>query len=156
MQQMQRDLVDEFLVASRALVGVAARSLADLDITLAQYRTVVVVAQRPGLGVGGLADALEVHPTTATRMCDRLVAKRLLRRRSSLDDRRATELHLTASGQQLLDRVAGRRRRAIAEIVARMDPATAAGAVQVLAAFSEAAGESGPAGDPLGWSGGAA
>lgn len=151
--QENQDLVDQLLVASRALVGVAARSLADLDITLPQHRAVVVVAQRPGLGVGDLADALEVHPTTATRMCDRLVAKRLLRRRTSLGDRRATELHLTAPGQQLLDRVADRRRRAIAEIVARMDPDAAAGAVRVLAAFSEAAGESGPAGDPLGWSG---
>lgn len=153
MQPEERDLVDELLVASRALVGAAARSLADLDITLPQYRAVVIVAQRPGLGVSDLAAALEVHPTTATRMCDRLVAKGRLRRRASPDDRRATELHLTPSGQELLDRVADRRRRAITAIVARMDPDAAADAVRALAAFSEAAGESGPAGDPLGWSG---
>lgn len=154
MQQKAADLTDELLVASRALVGAAARSLADLDITLPQYRAVVVVAQRPGLGVGDLAEALEVHPTTATRMCDRLVAKRLLRRRSSAGDRRATELHLTAAGWRLLERVADRRRRAIAEIVARMEPGDSAGAVRALRAFSEAAGESGSTGDPLGWSGG--
>ena len=42
------DLVDAVLGASRALVAVAARSLADLaeDVTLAQYRALVELAAR--------------------------------------------------------------------------------------------------------------
>lgn len=154
MLQERAQLVDELLVASRALVGVAARSLADIDVTLPQYRALVVVSLRPGLGVSDLAEALEVHPTTATRMCDRLVAKRLLRRVGSRQDRRTIELHPTAAGSRLLARVAERRRRALAEIVVRMEPGAAARARGALAAFAEAAGEAGPAGDPLGWSGG--
>ena len=43
-----RDFVDAFVAASRALVAVAARSLADLsdDITLPQYRALVVLRTR--------------------------------------------------------------------------------------------------------------
>ena len=43
-----KDLIEAFLAASRALVAVAARSLAELDedITLTQYRTLVVLNSR--------------------------------------------------------------------------------------------------------------
>ena len=34
-----------------------------------------------------------VHPSTATRGCDRLVEKHLLTRRHATDDRRLVELH---------------------------------------------------------------
>jgi DNA-binding Lrp family transcriptional regulator len=75
------DLVtDAVLTASRALVGVAARSLAvvDPEVTLPQYRALVVLASRGPRLVGELAEALVIHPSTATRLCDRLVAKKLV------------------------------------------------------------------------------
>lgn len=147
------ELVDALLLASRALVGVAARSLADIDVTLPQYRALVVVGTRPAGTVGDLAAALDIHPTTATRMCDRLVAKRLLRRAPASDDRRAVELHLTAAGRRLLQRVVDRRRRDLAAIVDRLGPEVTAANVAALSAFSEAAGEVPRDLDPLGWSG---
>lgn len=146
------DVVDALLVASRALVAVAARSLADIDVTLPQYRALVVVGTRPAVMVGDLASALDIHPTTATRLCDRLVAKRLLRRVHAADDRRAVELHLTASGQRLLRRVGDRRRRDLAVIVERMGSDVAEASVRALTAFAEAAGEEWQGLDPLGWS----
>lgn len=139
-------------MASRALVGVAARSLAGIDVTLPQYRALVVVGSRPGVAVGGLAEALDVHPTTATRLCDRLVAKGLLRREQSADDRRAVELRLTSSGRRLLQRVITHRRRDVAAIVDRIGAPVTAQAVQALEAFAEAAGEGPLDLDPLGWS----
>ncbi|QYG92486.1 MarR family transcriptional regulator [Iamia sp. SCSIO 61187] len=148
----QGDVVDALLVASRALVGVAARSLADIDVTLPQYRALVVVGTRPAVTVGDLASALDIHPTTATRMCDRLVAKRLLRRVHAAGDRRAVELHVTAAGRRLLQRVVERRRRDLAVIVDRLGPDVAESSVRSLTAFAEAAGEESRALDPLGWS----
>ena len=53
---------------SRALVGVAARSVADLgEVTLPQFRALVVISSRPVTHVSHLASALDVHSTTATR-----------------------------------------------------------------------------------------
>lgn len=136
----------------RGLVGIAARSIADLgDVTLPQYRALVVISSRPTTHVSDLAGVLDVHSTTATRMCDRLVEKRLIRRRGSPDDRRTTEVHLTATGRRLVGRVTDRRRRDLTGIAERMDGAASADAVAVLLAFAEAAGE--PAGpiDVFGW-----
>ncbi|MGH3283480.1 MAG: MarR family winged helix-turn-helix transcriptional regulator [Streptosporangiaceae bacterium] len=71
------ELVDTVLAASRALVAVAARSLAAAgdEVTLPQYRALVVLAARGPQGTAELAAALAVNPSTATRMCDRLVRK---------------------------------------------------------------------------------
>jgi DNA-binding MarR family transcriptional regulator len=143
---------DALLAASRALVGVAARSVADLgDVTLPQFRALVLISARPGTKVSELADALDVHSTTASRLCDRLVDKRLVRRSHGTDDRRSIELHLTAPGRRLVDRVTERRRRDLTAIASRMPAATSAGAVSALLAFAEAAGdEVGPV-DVFGW-----
>ena len=72
---------EALLVASRALVGVAARSFADVDdITPSQVRVLLVLAQPGAVTVGDLAQALDVHPSTATRLCERLEQKRLVHR----------------------------------------------------------------------------
>jgi DNA-binding MarR family transcriptional regulator len=145
------DLVDALLAASRALVAVAARSLADAgDITLPQYRALIVLATRPGITVGDLAAALDVHPSTATRLCDRLVAKKLVRRAQSPEDRRSIRLELAAAGTRVVEQVTGRRRRDLAAIAARMPAEAATAAVAALTAFAEAAGPVTGA-DPFGW-----
>lgn len=144
------ELVEVLLTASRALVGVAARSLADVDVTLPQFRALVVLATRPGTTVSDLAHVLDVHPSTATRLCDRLVAKRLVRRRSGTIDRRSTELYLAAAGNRLVERVSSRRRRDLAAIASRLSPEQQRQAVEALRAFGGAAGEVGGA-DLFGW-----
>lgn len=136
------DVVRSFLVASRALVGVAARSLAEVgDVTLVQFRALVVLSARPGTTVSALAAALDVHPTTATRLTDRLVRKRLVRRTELAEDRRVTQLHLTAAGQRLVRRVTQRRVRDLTQIVQRMPAEDWTTVTQALAAFAAATGE---------------
>ena len=76
-------MTEAVLTASRALVAVAARSLATAaatEVTLPQYRALVVLAAQGPLRVGDLAEALGIHPSTTTRLCDRLVERKLVRR----------------------------------------------------------------------------
>ena len=77
MQSSAEEVVDAVLRASRVLVAVAVRSLAavDHDVTLPQYRALVVLASRGPQRPSALAEALAVHPSTITRLCDRLVAQ---------------------------------------------------------------------------------
>lgn len=146
------DAVDALLLASRALVGVAARSLADVDaVTLAQFRALVLVAARQRTTVSDLADSLGIHPTSATRLCDRLVRKRLIRRVEGTEDRRQTELHLAAAGKRLVERVTERRRQAINEIAGRMSKDDLAAAVRGLQAFAAAAEQPLGEADLFGW-----
>jgi DNA-binding MarR family transcriptional regulator len=140
----ETDAVTEaLLIASRALIGVATRSIAESadDVTLPQYRALFVLATRGPQTVGSLADSLSVHPSTATRLCDRLVAKRLVLRKPTPESRREVSVSLAARGRRLVDEVTARRRDDIAAIVRRMPVESRAAAVEALRAFAAAAGE---------------
>jgi len=146
-------VTDAVLRASRALVGVAARSLAvvDAEVTLPQYRALVVLASRGPRLVGELAEALGIHPSTATRLCDRLVTKKLVTRAAGQDNRRETTISLSGRGRRLVDRVTVLRRREIEAIVERVPPELWGATVAALTTFSEAAGEPPQQAWALGW-----
>ena len=148
-----RDLVDAFIAASRALVAVAARSLSDLgeDITLPQFRALVVLATRGPQRAADLAASLEVTPSTASRMIERLVRKRLIRRSRPQDDRRSIRIHLTDSGREVVAEVTDRRRAEI-EVILDQIPARGRKAVtSALRSFAAAAGEAPEQDWALGW-----
>ncbi|MCG7860319.1 MarR family transcriptional regulator, partial [Flavihumibacter sediminis] len=81
------DGVDEvtsaMLTASRLLVAISARSLAAVEdaVTPAQFRLLVVLASQGPAKLVTLAGLLEVNPSTALRMVDRLAAAGLVDRR---------------------------------------------------------------------------
>jgi len=112
-------VVDAVLSASRVLVAIAARSLGALaeEVTLTQYRTLVVLASRGPQTVAALAEAVDVTPPTATRTCDRLLRKGLIRRRHDTDDRRLVRLSLAPKGRELVKAVTERRRVAIVDLL---------------------------------------
>jgi DNA-binding MarR family transcriptional regulator len=136
-------LADAILTASRVLVAVAARSLADHEsaVSLPQYRALVVLASRGSQRPVDLAQALRVDPSTATRMCDRLLRKHLITRRRDVVDRRVVLLDLSASGRRLVERVTRSRRDEIERILEAVDPADRAALVRAFTTFGQAAGE---------------
>jgi DNA-binding MarR family transcriptional regulator len=146
-------LVDGILSASRALVAVAARSLAAVadDVTLAQYRVLVELAARGPLRGADLAAALHVDRSTATRMCDRLLRKRLVARRRTTEDRREVRISLTSPGRALVDEVSRRRRDEIGQILERLPAAHREWVTDALRAFADAAGEVPEQDWSLGW-----
>ncbi|MER5386148.1 MarR family transcriptional regulator [Streptomyces sp. NPDC002688] len=147
------------LSASRLLVAVSARSLAAVEerVTLPQFRMLVVLSTRGVTKLVVLADLLQVAPSTAMRMVDRLIAAGLADRRTNPDNRRETLLQLTEEGRRTVDDVTARRQAEIAAIVERLAPRQRAALVEALAAFNEAGGETAaPEEDPqeahpLGW-----
>jgi DNA-binding MarR family transcriptional regulator len=149
----QRDLVDAFIGASRALVAVAARSLAGLgdDITLAQFRALVVLATRGPQRVADLATALAVTPSTASRMVARLVRKGLLQRSRARGDRRSLRLNLAAEGQRVVAAVTDRRREEISRILEQIPAADRTSLTAALRTFADAAGEAADPDWALGW-----
>jgi DNA-binding MarR family transcriptional regulator len=151
------DVVDAVLAASRVLLAVAARSVAGAgsDVTLPQYRALVVLASRGPQSLVELAAVLDVNPSTGTRMCDRLVRKSLIRRYRVAADRRTVRVSLTAAGAQLVRDVTSRRRAEIRQILKRLPKAQRSTVVNALHAFAEAAGEVPDRHWPDGWSGSA-
>jgi len=137
------EVVDALLEASRAMVALAVRSLAglDADVTLPQFRTLVVLAAHGPQRAVDVAAELGVNPSTGTRMCDRLVRKGLVRRARISGDRRVVRLTLTPAGRDLVNEVTRRRREELARIVAAIPPGGHATLVLTLRAFTVAAGE---------------
>ena len=137
------EVVDALLALSRVFVGMAARSMAEVaeDVTLSQYRALVVLVSRGPQRVGDLAAALSVQSSTATRMCDRLVRKGLAVRQERPDDRRAAWLALTPAGRDLVGTAMRHRQAAIAELVRDVSLTRPRAFAAVLHALVEAAGE---------------
>ena len=149
----QDEVVESVLSASRALVAVAARSLgaAEEQVTLAQYRSLVLLASRGPQRAVDLAEALAVNQSTVTRMCDRLDRKGLISRVRPADNRRTVITTITPAGLQLVDAVTRRRKREIKAILRKMSPDVRAALVPTFRAFADAAGEAPDQAWSLGW-----
>jgi DNA-binding MarR family transcriptional regulator len=143
MQPSSIEAVQALLLASRAFVGLTARSLAavDGDVTLPQFRAMVVIAVRGPQRSTDIADELQVNPSTATRMCDRLVRKGFVRRARPADDRRVVHLRLTASGRAVVEQVVTSRKAELERLVAETAHLWGPEVIAALTAFAEAAGE---------------
>lgn len=135
--------VDAVLTASRTLIAVATQSLgvAAEETTIAQYRALVVLCSRGPQRIVDLAAALAVTPSTAGRMCDRLLRKGLIRRHRARADRREVQVSITAAGRAVVDQATARRRELIAGILARLPAGHQSAVAAALTAFAEAAGE---------------
>lgn len=141
--QAESDLVEAFLGASRALVGLALRSLAacDEDVSLHQFRIMVILQSRGPQRITDLAGLLQVNGSTATRHADRLTAKGLLRRRGTPGDARAVTVTLTRRGDHAVSRVLDARRAEIKAVLATMPTPDSDVLQRALRAFATALGE---------------
>lgn len=112
-------MVDTVLRCSRALVQLADASVRQVTehITLAQYRTLVALAGRSRWRLGDLSSAMGVTPSTATRMCDRLVHKQLVSRERDDVDRREVVLTLTERGRGLVDAITDRSQMLVEDLL---------------------------------------
>src|SRR5919199_2258551 len=119
-----KDDVDATLTASRALLGVVARSLADVldQITLPQFRVLVVLCAEGPLRSGVLAERLGIHQSTFTRTADRLVAQGWIRREPNAESRREVLVALTDTGRELVVEVMRARRTEIERILTGTSP----------------------------------
>ncbi len=93
-----QDLVCEL---GRLLESMDATCLSELDVTVSQGYTIMILPRDGEVGMGALGEALGVAPSTATRMVDQLVRKQLVRRQATPEDRRAVCVALTPKGQAL-------------------------------------------------------
>lgn len=131
--------VDALLAASRALVAVSARSIAgNAEVTLPQFRMLVVLSDSP-TNLTGLAGSLDVAPSTAMRMVDRLLDAELVEREVRPENRRETRISLTRAGRRVVDDVTARRRRDLDAIVETIPEAELDRLVHAMALFASAA-----------------
>ncbi|BCI82992.1 MarR family winged helix-turn-helix transcriptional regulator [Mycobacterium sp. SMC-18] len=136
-------ITDALITASRLLVSISARSIAEVDdtITIPQFRVLVILSSRGTTNLATLAGLLDVQPSTIGRMAERLVAAGLIDRRPHPNSRRELVVELTARGRKVVRTVTARRRAEIVRVVEAMPARQREGMVSALTAFTEAGGE---------------
>ena len=135
--------IDAVLRASRALVGIAAGSIAEISeaVTVPQLRVLVMIDTHGPLNLASVAAALDISASNASRICDRLIRAGFLHRQDSAADRRNISLSLTTEGRHLVRKMTRHRRRAITRALRAMSPQARARVVAALATVAVAAGE---------------
>lgn len=92
----------------------------------AQLWTLSILAQRPGIGIGELADAMDVHQSTASNLVRVLVRKGLAVSNRDVDDRRAVNLTVSEAGRAILAVAPGPFAGVLPDALARLDEQTLA------------------------------
>ncbi|MEO6885553.1 MAG: MarR family transcriptional regulator [Jatrophihabitantaceae bacterium] len=133
----QAEIVDAVLAASRVFVAVASNALVGTrpEVTLPQFRALVLLDQHGSMSLAHLASALGVVPSTATRMCDRLVAKKLVQRVTDRTNRRQLNITLLPTAKTLLAESTRRRKNEISRLlrsISRADQHALAGSLTML------------------------
>ncbi len=83
------------------LIDALDRELSKFDISAAQLIVLASVANKEADSASRLCKSISYDPGAMTRMIDRLQQKGLIRRVPNADDRRASNLELTAAGRAL-------------------------------------------------------
>ena len=127
--------------AAQGLLAVwnAAREEATPRLSWPQLSALLVVERAEGINLRGLAGELKMLLSSASRLCDRLVASGMVERVPGRADRREIALYLTPSSRQLLDDLRLTRRAMLASVLERMSPAGRAALLRGLSEFAAAA-----------------
>src|SRR4051812_40588029 len=133
---------DVVMDATRALVGVAAQSIAEVsdEVSLAQLRVLVLLDARGEMTMGELAELLAVNPSTATRVCDVLEDKGYVVRAPDGSNRRVVRVVLTRGGRSLVQRTLRRRRKLLDAALGRMSQESQQRLARSLAELTDALG----------------
>ncbi len=131
----------ELDIAAAALLTVwdGARERTANRVSTAQLRAIMLVEREDGINLRRLAAGLDMLLSSASRLCDRLVAAGMLEREPGRSDRREISLHLTPEARRLLAELREDRRRHLAEILADMTPEGRQALLRGLREFDEAA-----------------
>jgi DNA-binding MarR family transcriptional regulator len=132
-----------FEVATRDLVGIALRSVEDLEVSLPQFRLLLVLQ---GLGRASstqCAEALGVAGSSITRLADRLDASGHLVRGTDPANRSVVTLELTGSGRRVVRQATTGRRRELRRVLDQLDPTERAASAAVLEQLHELLADAG-------------
>jgi DNA-binding MarR family transcriptional regulator len=132
------DLIELFFFAYRDFVGDADRLLETYGFGRAHHRVLHFVSRQPGLTIAELLDILKITKQSLNRVLKELIAENFIDARAGAIDRRHRQLFTTPKGSRLARDLAllqtrrfsraleglgaGERERAMAFLIAMVDP----------------------------------
>lgn len=141
MSSAQEQFIERLLEATRALQVITVRAIAaaNNEVTVPQFEAMSKLSERDWHTMGELAVRLDAHPSTITRMCERLEAKDLVFRSLGRVSRREVEIALTDNGRDLVRKVIRKRRGEVGALIGSLEPRWREGVIAGLQDFAERA-----------------
>jgi DNA-binding MarR family transcriptional regulator len=138
--------VDSALRASRAMLGIVARSIAPAleEVSLPHFRVLVLLETGGPARVGALADRLGLVVSTFSRSIGRLERGGWVQRAPSAESRREVTVAITERGSRLVRRVSDQRSRELAAVLDRVGAEDRAVLARAFGEFADLAGEPAP------------
>lgn len=135
--------VDAVVLASRALLAVVARTISPAleELSLPQFRVLVVLVGAGPHRVGALAERLGSVTSTFSRAVDRLEASGWVSREPNPDSRREVIVRATPAARALVERVTALRRAELTAILQPLSDDELARTAAAFRRFAEVAGE---------------
>ena len=90
----------------------------------AQLWALSIVRDRPDIGVNDLADAMDIHQSTASNLVKTLIARELVAGARNGADRRAVQLRILPAGRTVLRRAPGPLTGVLPQALASLDERT--------------------------------
>jgi DNA-binding MarR family transcriptional regulator len=118
----------------------SAREHATVRLSWPQLNALLVIERDEGINLRGLAGRLRVILSSASRLCDRLIAAGMVERVTGRVDRREIALFLTPSSRHLLAELKASRQQVVARALAGMTAEGRAALLTGLAEFAAVAG----------------
>ncbi len=88
----------------------------------AQVWALNVIRDQPGIGVTGIAKAMDIHQSTASNLIKTLAQREMIRMAKSEDDRRNVQLHIQPAGLAVLGQVNGPFEGVLPMALSRLPP----------------------------------
>lgn len=145
MQMMEREQLTQvaFCLLGRLLAWAdpgRVEEWAELGLTITQIRTLFLLRRLDGPNARRLAQALEVSPSTLTRIVDRLERQGLVRREMDREDRRQVRHLLTPEGEGVVARLESLGRAQLEQALALLTEEELEALVRGLLALCRAVG----------------
>jgi MarR family transcriptional regulator, organic hydroperoxide resistance regulator len=121
----KKEVINELMELQRRMTQVitpyAIKSWRELDVPLAQLKSLLIIAGTGETHFSTLAQHLGVTPGDVTRIIERLVEQGLVSRNPSPEDRRVIRLQATNKGRNLLANLMESQTRHMARILEFMN-----------------------------------
>ena len=104
-EEVEREVIAQYRALGCALRASSGPVWMEIDLTIAQLRTLLVLAEEGPLVIGQIAQRMGVGLSTGGHLVDRLVQAGLAERTEDPEDRRRTLARLTPKGEDLYARL---------------------------------------------------
>lgn len=104
-EELEHEVVTQYRKLAKTLKASTGTVWMEIDLTIAQLRTLLVLAEEGPLVIGQIAQRMGIGLSTGGHLVDRLVHAGLAERTEDPEDRRRTLAQLTSKGEDLYARL---------------------------------------------------